>query len=85
MDVIIGTKTKEDLKPHKDAMLRLSRPKSYNVYEPDNEELAMTNGFHRFVFLVEEHTNRDIRKMPETEVYALLDLIEEKEKSKKKP
>jgi len=84
LDVITGDKKIEDLKPHKDAMLRLSRPKSFNIYEEGNEELAMTNGFYRFVFLVEEHTTRDIRKMPTTEVYALLDLIEEKNKPKEK-
>jgi hypothetical protein len=65
-------------------MLRLSKPKSFNIYEDGNEELAMTNGFHRFVFLVEEHTTRDIRNMPTTEAYSLIDLIEEKNKPKEK-
>jgi hypothetical protein len=64
-------------------MLRLSKPKSFNIYEEGNEELAMTNGFHSFMFTVGEYTNKDISKMPTTEAYSLFDWIEEKNKPKK--
>lgn len=70
----IGT-IKEDTEAE---LLRLTKPKIWNVNITGNEELVMETGFDKFVFLVQEHTTVNIDEISLFRFYSLLDYIKEK-------
>ena len=80
LDVIIGDATKDELTKHEHEMLRLSVPELWNVYEKNNAELQHEIGFEQFMFLVQEHTKEDLKKIETTRFYSLLNYIEDKNK-----
>jgi len=59
-------------------MRRLTKPKLWNVYLPDNAELEMEVGFEAFMFSVAEHTKEDLDKITVFRFYSLLDYIKNK-------
>jgi hypothetical protein len=59
-------------------MLRLSKPKVWNVYITGNAELEYEVGFEGFLFEVAEHTKEDLDKITVFKFYSLLDHIKNK-------
>jgi hypothetical protein len=59
-------------------LLRLTKPKIWNVYIKGNEELKMETGFEKFIFLVQEHTTVNLDSISLFRFYSLLDYIKEK-------
>lgn len=59
-------------------LLRLTKPKIWNIYIKGNEELKMETGFEKFIFLVQEHTTVDLDLISLFRFYSLLDYIKEK-------
>ena len=59
-------------------LLRLTKPKIWNIYIKGNEELKMETGFEKFIFLVQEHTTVDLDSISLFRFYSLLDYIKEK-------
>jgi hypothetical protein len=62
-------------------MLRLSKPKLWNVFMTGNAELEMETGFEQFLFEVAEHTKEDLDKITVFRFYSLLDYIKNKNSS----
>lgn len=59
-------------------MLRLSKPRVWNVYMPGNAELDHELGFESFMFEVEEYTKQSLEGMSVFKFYSLLNHIKSK-------
>ena len=60
-------------------MAKLIKPKKYNYYDRDNEELKFELGFEEMCHGLREHSpNKDIKEMSVLEVYSLLEYQKKK-------
>ena len=68
-----------------DKMVRIMKPKKYNYYDRDNEELKYDLSFEEMVHGLREHSpNKDIKLMTVMEVYSLLEFQKKKYDALKK-
>jgi len=77
---LLGNDTDTERKEHEAEMLRLSKPRVWNMYIENNAELEEDINFEEFVFSVSEHTSEDVNKMTVFRFYSLLDHIKKKNK-----
>ena len=76
----MGKGNPKDRKDAESDMLRLSKPKIWNVHIKNNAELEMTTGFESYMFLIGEHTNVDLEKISLFRFHSLIDYIKSKNK-----
>jgi hypothetical protein len=62
-------------------MLRLSKPRIWNVFIPGNAELENETEFEAWMLQVAEHTTEDLDKITVFRFYCLLDYIKDKNSS----
>lgn len=77
-EAFFGLDTKGVQKDQEFELLRLTKPKVWNIYIKGNEELNMETGFEKFIFFVQEHTTINIDNISLFRFYSLLDYIKEK-------
>lgn len=73
-----GVDTKEIEDETEKELLRLTKPKVWNIYITGNEELKMETGFEKFIFMVQEHTTINLDEISLFRFYSLLDYIKDK-------
>ncbi len=78
LDGLVGKETNEALEKAQKDMLRLSKPRNWNVYTPNNAELQEDVGFEAYLFIVAEHTKEDVNTMTVFRFYSLIDYIKNK-------
>lgn len=78
---LMGKDSPTDRKEAESEMLRLSKPKIWNVHLKNNAELEMTTGFEAYLFLIAEHTNVDLEKISLFRFHSLVDYIKSKNKN----
>ncbi len=75
---VIGQDTSKEIEKAQTEMLRLSKPRNWNVYTPNNAELEEDVGFESYLFLVGEHTGEDVNTMTVFRFCSLIDYIKNK-------
>lgn len=64
-------------------MLEMRKPNVWNIFAPENMEIAMEVDFEKFLIAVSEHTNEKIDEITTFRFYALIDFLKEKYKPRK--
>jgi hypothetical protein len=78
LDEIIGADRTEEKDKQSKEMLRLSKPRLWNVHMKNNAELEMEVDFEEFMLQVGEHTKQDLDKITVFRFHSLLDYIKNK-------
>lgn len=78
VDRIAGDPHLEARKEAESEMLRLSKPKVWNVHLPNNAELEHTTEFESYLFLIAEYTQEDLNKITVFRFHSLINYIKSK-------